>query len=103
MSQHKGPIFSLKWNKKGDLILSGSADTTTIVWDAETGEMKQQFEFHSRKIIILVNDKVLITFSSHFGCRLGRQQNICIVFHRQNHPSVSPGLGSAPQEMGRTH
>jgi transducin (beta)-like 1 len=50
MSQHKGPIFSLKWNKKGDLILSGSADTTTIVWDAETGEMKQQFEFRSRKV-----------------------------------------------------
>lgn len=49
MAQHRGPIFSLKWNMKGDLVLSGSADTTTIIWDPETGEMKQQFEFHSCK------------------------------------------------------
>lgn len=49
MAQHRGPIFSLKWNMKGDLVLSGSADTTTVVWDPETGEMKQQFELHSCK------------------------------------------------------
>ena len=48
MAQHRGPIFSLKWNMKGDLVLSGSADTTTIIWDPETGEMKQQFEYHAR-------------------------------------------------------
>ena len=49
MSHHRGPIFSLKWNMKGDLVLSGSADTTTIIWDPETGEMRQQFELHSCK------------------------------------------------------
>jgi transducin (beta)-like 1 len=47
MAQHRGPIFSLKWNMKGDLVLSGSADTTTVVWDPENGEMKQQFELHT--------------------------------------------------------
>lgn len=49
MAQHKGPIFSLKWNRDGNLILSGSADASTVVWDPETGEMKQHFELHSRK------------------------------------------------------
>lgn len=45
--KHKGPIFSLKWNKKGDLLLSGSVDKTAIVWDTRTWECRQQFEFHS--------------------------------------------------------
>lgn len=45
--RHKGPIFSLKWNKKGDYLLSGSVDKTAIVWDIKSGEWKQQFEFHS--------------------------------------------------------
>lgn len=47
LNKHKGPIFSLKWNKKGDFLLSGSVDKTAIVWDVKTGEWKQQFEFHS--------------------------------------------------------
>lgn len=45
--KHRGPIFSLKWNKKGDFLLSGSVDKTAIVWDTKTWECKQQFEYHS--------------------------------------------------------
>lgn len=55
MSNHRGPIFSLKWNQQGNLVLSGSADTTTIVWDPATGEMKQQFELHSCKSFFLIS------------------------------------------------
>ena len=47
LSAHKGPIFSLKWNKQGDLLLSGSVDKTAIIWDGATGQVKQQFECHS--------------------------------------------------------
>jgi transducin (beta)-like 1 len=47
LNKHKGPIFSLKWNKKGDCLLSGSVDKTAIIWDARTGDVKQQFEYHS--------------------------------------------------------
>ncbi|KAK6923101.1 LIS1 homology motif [Dillenia turbinata] len=31
LTKHKGPIFSLKWNKKGDYLLTGSCDKTAIV------------------------------------------------------------------------
>ena len=31
LNKHQGPIFSLKWNKKGDYLLSGSVDKTAIV------------------------------------------------------------------------
>ena len=46
---HIGPIFSLKWNKSGNFLLSGSYDKTTIVWDVsgERGEIKQQFQHHT--------------------------------------------------------
>jgi len=47
LQKHVGPIFSLKWNKKGDSLLSGSVDKTAIVWDPVTGNIKQQFEFHT--------------------------------------------------------
>ena len=46
LGQHKGPIFALKWNKKGNYILSAGVDRTTIIWDSQTGQHKQQFAFH---------------------------------------------------------
>lgn len=46
LGQHKGPIFALKWNKRGNYILSAGVDKTTIIWDAQSGESKQQFPFH---------------------------------------------------------
>lgn len=47
LGQHKGPIFALKWNKKGNYILSAGVDKTTIIWEASTGQCTQQFAFHS--------------------------------------------------------
>lgn len=47
LGQHKGPIFALKWNKKGNYILSAGVDKTTIIWDASSGRCTQQFAFHS--------------------------------------------------------
>lgn len=47
LGQHKGPIFALKWNKSGNYILSAGVDRTTIIWDSQTGNHKQQFAFHS--------------------------------------------------------
>uniref|UniRef100_A0A8C5KMD3 F-box-like/WD repeat-containing protein TBL1XR1 n=1 Tax=Jaculus jaculus TaxID=51337 RepID=A0A8C5KMD3_JACJA len=47
LGQHTGPIFALKWNKKGHFVLSAGVDKTTIIWDAHTGEAKQQFPFHA--------------------------------------------------------
>lgn len=47
LGQHKGPIFALKWNKRGNYILSAGVDKTTIIWEASTGKCTQQFGFHS--------------------------------------------------------
>ncbi|KAK2721851.1 F-box-like/WD repeat-containing protein TBL1X [Artemia franciscana] len=47
LQKHKGPIFALKWNKRGNYILSAGVDKTTIIWDAASGQCNQQFPFHS--------------------------------------------------------
>ena len=31
LGQHKGPIFALKWNKKGNYILSAGVDKVTVL------------------------------------------------------------------------
>ncbi|CAF1171337.1 unnamed protein product, partial [Didymodactylos carnosus] len=46
LGQHKGPIFALKWNKKGNYILSAGVDRTTIIWDSSSGSCEQQFSYH---------------------------------------------------------
>jgi transducin (beta)-like 1 len=46
LGQHKGPIFALKWNHKGNYILSAGVDKTTIIWDVMSGKCMQQFSFH---------------------------------------------------------
>lgn len=47
LGQHKGPIFALKWNKRGDHILSAGVDKTTIIWNSASGQATQQFSFHN--------------------------------------------------------
>lgn len=32
LGQHKGPIFALKWNKKGNFILSAGVDKVKAYW-----------------------------------------------------------------------
>ena len=66
MSKHKGPIFSLKWNRKGDYLLTGSCDKTAIVWDVKTEEWKQQFEYHTGDEICVRNWRLLSSDSCLF-------------------------------------
>ena len=76
LAKHTGPIFSLRWNKRGDLLLSGSLDKSAIVWDAATGEVRQQFCFHSGPTLD-VDWKNNVTFATCgtdnciFVCKVG--------------------------------
>eukprot|EP01114_Cavostelium_apophysatum_P015750 TRINITY_DN4359_c0_g1_i1.p1 TRINITY_DN4359_c0_g1~~TRINITY_DN4359_c0_g1_i1.p1 ORF type:complete len:473 (+),score=84.69 TRINITY_DN4359_c0_g1_i1:179-1597(+) len=71
--KHRGPIFSLKWNKKGDYLLSGSVDKTAIIWDAKSGDVKQQFEFHTAPTLD-VDWKDDISFAT---CSTDRLIHVC--------------------------
>ncbi|KAJ3212075.1 hypothetical protein HDU67_004081 [Dinochytrium kinnereticum] len=81
MKRHQGPIFSLKWNKKGDLLLSGSMDKTAIIWDAISGESRQQFAFHEAPTLDVdwKDDTTFATCSTDkciYVCRLGSLEPI---------------------------
>ncbi len=47
----KEPCHSLKWNKTGSRILSGSSDATAAVWDPLSGRLERHFKFHSKAIL----------------------------------------------------
>jgi len=76
LKKHTGPIFAVKWNKKGDVLLTGSVDKTAIVWDPSSGEIRQQFEFHSAPCLDVDwrDDITFATCSNDkqiFVCQLG--------------------------------
>jgi len=47
LRHHKDPLFSLKWNRKGEYLLSGGMDKTVVVWKASNGRALKQFCFHT--------------------------------------------------------
>ena len=70
-------ILSLKWNKRGNYLLSGSYDQTTIVWDVSgaTGVVEQQFDDHQAPALD-VDWKDDVTFAS---CSTDKTVHICRV------------------------
>lgn len=79
LNAHKGPIFSLKWNKRGDLLLSGSVDKTAIIWDGRTGEVKQQFEFHSGACRLRMADWLLYQCMHMCSCCMQSCNAFCLL------------------------
>ncbi|KAL5279844.1 TBL1XR1 family protein [Megaselia abdita] len=73
LGQHKGPIFALKWNKRGNYILSAGVDRTTIIWDASTGQCTQQFSFHDAPAL----DVDWQTNNSFASCSTDKQIHVC--------------------------
>jgi transducin (beta)-like 1 len=81
LSRHKGPIFSLKWSQHGEHLLSGSYDKTAIIWDTATGDVKQQFAFHTAPTLDVdwKDNECFATCSTDKTinvCKLGEEQPV---------------------------
>lgn len=105
LAEHKGPIFSLKWNKSGTYLLSGSVDTTAVVWDAATGSVKQTFKFHSAPTLD-VDWKDDWTFAS---CSTDQSIHVCTIGDTSPNKTftghevrASSGLGAAAHQPKAT-
>jgi transducin (beta)-like 1 len=48
---HKGPVFAIRFNAAGSLLLSCGQDKCSIVTEVASGSQKQKFEFHSGAVI----------------------------------------------------
>jgi len=44
---HNGPVFALKWNKKGSRLVTSGSDKACIVWDPLTGNAIQTYNIHT--------------------------------------------------------
>lgn len=79
LGQHKGPIFALKWNKRGNYILSAGVDRTTIIWDAATGLCTQQFSFHNAPAL----DVDWQTNNAFASCSTDMRIHVCKLGHEK--------------------
>ncbi|TIA82027.1 hypothetical protein E3P98_01709 [Wallemia ichthyophaga] len=48
---HKGPVFSVKFNKDGTRALTAGLDKRTIVWDIQTFDIEHQWQYHMGSIL----------------------------------------------------
>eukprot|EP00871_Galdieria_phlegrea_P003935 jgi/Galph1/4542/GphlegSOOS_G3181.1 len=48
---HTGPIFSVKWNRRSNFLLSGSVDKTCAVYDVTQNRVVKRFSFHTGPIL----------------------------------------------------
>ena len=48
---HNGPVFSLKWNRQGTAILSGSYDRRSAVWNPFTNEVVKVYQLHDAPVL----------------------------------------------------
>lgn len=55
LTGHSGPVCSLKWNPRGNLLATTSVDNTIVVWLASTGQIQQRFDFGTGTVEMLVS------------------------------------------------
>lgn len=48
---HTRSIFALRWNRRGDLLLSCSVDCAAIVWDARSGALRSRCVHHAAPLL----------------------------------------------------
>ncbi|EAY01837.1 transducin, putative [Trichomonas vaginalis G3] len=53
LGHHVGPVFTVQFSPDGTNLLTGSSDKKIILWNANTGEMRQVFSHHKSYVLDL--------------------------------------------------
>ena len=92
----------------GEYLLTGSFDETTIVWDAATGAVKQQFSFHNKPTLDVrrapLGQRTPRGRAPHAlplppAGGLARRDVVRVVLDRQDGVRVQGGAGLVPQVL----
>ena len=46
LTRHQGPVFAIKWSPNGSYLATGGVDSSVLIWDALTNEVKQELAMH---------------------------------------------------------
>ena len=46
LSRHQGPVFAIKWSPNGSYLATGGVDSSVLIWDAQSNEVKQELAMH---------------------------------------------------------
>ena len=95
---HNGPVFSLKYNRSGSLLLSGSVDNSAIVWCARTGDLKQHMHSHSGAVLDVAwrNATTFATCSTDKSIHICRLEQAQPVRRLQGHHSEVNAITWSP-------
>jgi len=72
-SGHTAEISKVNFNSRGNLLMTGSSDTTVRLWDVETGKCTQVLEGHKEEIFSCAfnyDGNTIITASKDNTCRI---------------------------------
>ena len=72
---HTGSVHSVAWSPGGDQIVSGSEDTTAIVWDVSTGNRVSTLSCHTGQVLSVAWKGVLGRYDSNW---ISRQDSCCV-------------------------
>lgn len=76
---HKDTVMTLKWNSKGNLLLSASLDKKCILWNADTWQALREFQYHSGPVtdVDWQNEDIFASCSTDkliFVCKMDSDQ-----------------------------
>lgn len=75
LPQRKGAIFAVRWNRRGDLLLSGAVDNAVHVYDAKTAAKRQEWRLHTMPVL----DVDWRTDTSFASCSTDKSIFVCEV------------------------
>ncbi|GMT34333.1 hypothetical protein PFISCL1PPCAC_25630, partial [Pristionchus fissidentatus] len=66
LGSHNGPIFALRFNERGNYILTAGVDKSTIIWDMAEKREVQSFTFHDSSALDIdwLTDEMFVSCST---------------------------------------
>src|SRR5215471_11377588 len=91
MQGHSDDVMAIAFSADGKTLASGSIDKTVILWDTQTGQIKQRFTKHTRWVWSLA-----LSFDDATGASAGYDSEVWVWDSQTGQPKqqLKPNLSS---------